>query len=151
MKYGSVEEITKAFIRKGWSKDTKFAKASAEDINRIYGCITPDKKRNYFVMDVTGNVFDDNGKVALYNLGNKEDYKELFSKDREIYNALVKECGNPITVTDADKWFDVKALGTYEFGPKDNELWTMQGKLYRLCFALLPETEKETVLELTWK
>lgn len=66
--------------------------------------------------------------------------------DREIYRELVKECGQPITVLDFETWQDVKAYGTYELGKADNEIWTMCGKLYRLCFAELPLKEKETVL-----
>ena len=66
--------------------------------------------------------------------------------DKEIYEELISECGQPITVMDFETWQDVKAYGTYELGNKDNELWTMRGKLYRLCFALLPEAEKETLL-----
>lgn len=55
---------------------------------------------------------------------------------------LIKEYGHPITVLDAETWSDVKAYGTYEAGSDDNEIWSMNGKLYRLCFAELSFRER---------
>ena len=54
---------------------------------------------------------------------------------------------NIITVKDFETWSTVESMGTYEGGSPDNEIWSFNGKMYRLCFAELPMTEREMVLE----
>ena len=51
------------------------------------------------------------------------------------------------TVMTFELWQDVQAYGTYERGRSDNEIWSMNGKLYRLCFADLPRKEQKELLE----
>ena len=66
MKFNSVEEIRAAFIKKGWSEDTSFTEYDLE-ANPI-GFVTLDKSRKLFVMDGSGNIYDDRGNIYWFNL-----------------------------------------------------------------------------------
>lgn len=71
MKLETVEQITKKFIKDGWSKNISFTELTLEAAKQkgytfaINGII---KGKKYFEMNVTGNVFNDNGKVIYYNI-----------------------------------------------------------------------------------
>lgn len=54
---------------------------------------------------------------------------------------------NVITVNTLELWSDVMAYGTYECGKADEEIWSYNGKLYRLCFGELPLNVKKEILE----
>lgn len=66
-KYTSIDEITKDFIRQGWNNPT-FKELEKND--EYYDVFQPKilKGNKYFVMIETGNVFDDRGKIAMYNI-----------------------------------------------------------------------------------
>lgn len=60
MKYKNVMEITKGFIKAGWNNPT------FEEVPGPPFTVT--KSYKYFRMLETGNIFDDNGKIAFYNI-----------------------------------------------------------------------------------
>lgn len=59
MKYRTVEEIRKAFIKQGWKNPT-FEKVEEVD---VFG-----RRMTLYKMDTTGNLFDDTGKIYRYNI-----------------------------------------------------------------------------------
>lgn len=62
----SVAKITAEFIRQGWSTDTTFTEYDTEANVQGFTCI--DKSRKYFVMNGTGNIYDDRGNIYWYNV-----------------------------------------------------------------------------------
>lgn len=70
-KFTNAEEITRFFINDGWGEDTTFSELS-EKKAREKGCIFAvngiKKGRKYFVMGICGNIYDDNGKIAMFNI-----------------------------------------------------------------------------------
>ena len=72
-KFNNIEEITKAFIKDGWSENTSFAEVSPELAEKIGAySIASDIAHchKFFIMNGSDNVFDEKGEVAMYNLGN---------------------------------------------------------------------------------
>ena len=73
--YESVGEITSDFIKEGWSNDTLFTELSREEAEAkgylfaIHGMYNG---RKYFVMNGNGNIFDDTGKIVLFNIDTKK-------------------------------------------------------------------------------
>ena len=70
-KFKTAKEITESFISDGWGSDTKLVdytadEAKTEGLFGIYNDICNGKK--FFKMLVTGNIFNDTGKVAYYNI-----------------------------------------------------------------------------------
>lgn len=67
-RYNTVEEIKAAFIADGWSEDTNFELVNIGDTD--CRSLIPKMKagRKFFRMSVSGNIFDDNGEIALFNL-----------------------------------------------------------------------------------
>lgn len=65
----TAEEMTAMFVRDGWSADTTFVEA---DESSVHGCTSLidsiRRGKKYFVQGVTGNVYDECGKIALYNI-----------------------------------------------------------------------------------
>lgn len=57
--YNTVEEIRAAFIRKGWN-DISFTKTTEKDIRG--------REKILFVMNETGNIYDNRGKIYRYNI-----------------------------------------------------------------------------------
>jgi hypothetical protein len=66
MKYNTIEQITKAFIKDGWDNPT-FTMINAMDIKKAHGTVNI-KPGNYFVMNETGNIYTNTGKIYLYNI-----------------------------------------------------------------------------------
>lgn len=62
----SVAKITAEFIRKGWSSDITFSEYDTETNVLGFTCIN--KNRKYFVMNETGNIFNDRGDIYYYNI-----------------------------------------------------------------------------------
>lgn len=70
-KFKNAEEITRFFIKDGWNKNTTFSELSekeAEEKGYYFATNGMKKGRKYFVMGVCGNVYDDNGEIAMYNI-----------------------------------------------------------------------------------
>jgi len=69
--FKTVEEITSNFIEDGWNKNISFTEVSLEEVKEK-GCFSIvysiKKGHKYFKMAVSGNIFDEKGNVALYNL-----------------------------------------------------------------------------------
>lgn len=66
IKFNNCEEIKERFIKNGWNKEIKFEEIRIEDTG-----VTPlekHKNKRYFQMKNTGNVFDENGEIFLYNI-----------------------------------------------------------------------------------
>ena len=69
--YKSVEEITNAFIDNGWSEDISFTELSrkdAESKGHLFIAHDISNGKKYFVMNGSGNIFDDTGRIALFNI-----------------------------------------------------------------------------------
>ena len=67
--YKSVKEITEAFIEDGWNKDIKFRELDIDEAHREGYCSIEEKLKRgkkFFVMEQTGNVFDEHGGIAVY-------------------------------------------------------------------------------------
>lgn len=66
MIYNTIEDITNAFIKHGWNNPT-FTMINAIDIKEKHGMANV-KPGNYFVMNETGNIYTNTGKIYLYNI-----------------------------------------------------------------------------------
>ena len=60
----TIQEITNNFIKDGWSKHIVLSELTTEEIKAKNLNI----KKRYFKMEVSGNIFEENMKIALYNL-----------------------------------------------------------------------------------
>lgn len=73
-KFDTIESIREFFINDGWGKNTDFTEYSFEDAQKD-GCLSImeniKKGKKYFKMNITGNVFDDNGNISFYNIKTK--------------------------------------------------------------------------------
>ena len=70
-KFNSVEEITTAFIKDGWSENISFTELTEDVIkqeNLAFLLRGIECGKKYFRMNETGNIFKDNGSIALYNI-----------------------------------------------------------------------------------
>lgn len=70
-KFKNAEEITKFFVNDGWGKDTTFSELSEKEAKEkgYYFAVDGIKNgRKYFVMGVCGNIYDDSGKIAMFNI-----------------------------------------------------------------------------------
>lgn len=68
--YSTVEEITAAFKRKGWT-EPEFETVAPDEERRILGNSANHhygKGGSLFRMKATGNIFDANGRIVLYNI-----------------------------------------------------------------------------------
>jgi hypothetical protein len=71
MKFSTAEQITDHFIKDGWSKSTSFTELSlkeAEEKGYHFAINGINNGRKYFKMNVSENIYNDNGKIALYNI-----------------------------------------------------------------------------------
>jgi hypothetical protein len=66
---------------------------------------------------------------------------------KNLLKNLIKTFGNYITVYSWEFWTDIKADGTFETDFQNGELWSYNGKLYYLCFMLLPLKDKKELVE----
>ena len=67
MKYNNVEEITKAFIKKGW-KDPKFREMTEDEDGCLAVADGLKEGKKFFRMLSTGNVYDEHGEVFYFNI-----------------------------------------------------------------------------------
>ena len=71
MKYTNVEEIRQGFIKQGWNENISFKELSYEEATKkglLFAMINIQKGRKYFIMDTSNNIYDDNGKIALFDI-----------------------------------------------------------------------------------
>lgn len=70
-KFNNAEEITRFFTNDGWGENTTFSeltKKEAEEKGYYFASSGMKKDRKYFVMGVCGNVYDDNGEIAMFKI-----------------------------------------------------------------------------------
>ena len=79
MTYKSEAEITAAFINDGWSKNTSFTELSFDDAREIgkYFVDLMLKGTKLFRMNICGNVYDDTGKLLLFDIASTSEAKRL--------------------------------------------------------------------------
>ncbi len=79
MAFKSVEEITTAFINDGWSEDTAFTELSFDDARKIgeYFIDLMKKGTKLFRMNICGNIYDDTGKLLLFDIASTSEAKRL--------------------------------------------------------------------------
>lgn len=79
MTYKSEAEITAAFINDGWSKNTSFTELSFDDAREIgkYFADLMLKGTKLFRMNICGNVYDDTGKLLLFDIASISEAKRL--------------------------------------------------------------------------
>lgn len=66
-----VEQITKKFIKDGWSENTSFAELSLEEAKQkgyTFAITEIIKGKKYFRMNTSGNIYNDNGEIVMYNI-----------------------------------------------------------------------------------
>ena len=70
MKFKTCEEIKFAFVKKGWNNDIEFTEVQDEEKISIFGeyCGKPLLGKKLFKMAISGNIFDDTGKIVYYNI-----------------------------------------------------------------------------------
>lgn len=69
--FKTTEQITNKFIKDGWSKNTSFEELKlqeAEEKGLLFAVEGIKKGRKYFKMNTCNNIYDDKGKIALYNI-----------------------------------------------------------------------------------
>ena len=93
-KYNTVDEITAAFIGKGWAPDTTFEEVTLDDAEQHgFGHIASKirRGRRFYRMGVTGNIFDGNGKIAMFNIRfhavSEAEAREDAAREEEIRKA----------------------------------------------------------------
>lgn len=69
-KYKSVEEITEAFLQKGWNNISfsELTVIEAKDEGLLFAIDMIIDGRKVFRMNETGNIFSDTGKILMYNI-----------------------------------------------------------------------------------
>lgn len=90
-KFSTVEEIKAYFVGSGWNKDISFHELNVEEAIEKGYCFAVSnilQNKKYFVMNDTGNVFDDAGKIAVYNIAVKADEDKPTMDMDEAMNIL---------------------------------------------------------------
>ncbi len=70
-KITTIQEITKAFIADGWNKDTTFSELTLQEAKKkgyLFALSRIKKGHSFFKMEGSGNIYDDYGNIAYYNL-----------------------------------------------------------------------------------
>ncbi len=65
------EEITKAFVKNGWSKDTAFSELTvkeAEEKGYLFAISGMAKGHKFFKMNECGNIYNDKGEICCFNI-----------------------------------------------------------------------------------
>lgn len=69
--YKTAEELAKKFIEDGWGDDTSFTELSlseAKERGLSWAINGISKGRKYFKMNICGNIYDDKGKLLMFNI-----------------------------------------------------------------------------------
>lgn len=70
-KFNNAKEITRFFINDGWGENTtslELSKKEAEEKGYYFALGGMEKGRKYFIMGACGNIYDDNGKIVMFNI-----------------------------------------------------------------------------------
>lgn len=76
MVFTNVEQIRVKFIKDGWSENTSFEELSLKEAKENgYLSISNEiaKGKKFFKMNISGNIFNDKGKIVMYGLCSKQD------------------------------------------------------------------------------
>ena len=71
MAFTTPEDIKKDFIEKGWAEDIEFSIVTHDEAKKFgnFGMAHSIKHgHTFFKMNSTGNIYDDKGRIAMYNL-----------------------------------------------------------------------------------
>ena len=69
--FNNIEEIKEYFVKKGWAKNISFMELTLKEAEEIGNDFIVSKMklgRKFFKMDITNNIYDDRGKIAMFNL-----------------------------------------------------------------------------------
>lgn len=72
-KFNTTEEIRQAFVEDGWNETTSFSELTlnqASEKGYVFATCGILRGRKYFVMNQTGNVYGQDGKICMYNVPN---------------------------------------------------------------------------------
>ena len=89
-RFSNVEEIKAYFVGDGWNKDISFHELTVgEAMEKGYSFAVSKILQNqkFFVMNDTGNVFDENGKIVVFNIAigdNKDKPKRNNMNEKEL-------------------------------------------------------------------
>lgn len=70
--FNNTKQIRDSFVKNGWNESVSFDELSLKEANEkgytfaVSGIINGKK---YFKMNVCGNIYDDKGKVVIFNVG----------------------------------------------------------------------------------
>lgn len=71
MVFANVEQIREKFLKDGWNENTSFEELSLKEAEKegyLFAINEIAKGKKYFKMKVSGNIYDDKGEIALYNI-----------------------------------------------------------------------------------
>lgn len=69
--YHNTKEITKAFVKDGWSEDTTFQELTMDEAmakGLTFAIDMIQNGRKVFKMNICGNLYSDTGKLLMYNI-----------------------------------------------------------------------------------
>ena len=69
--YHNTKEITKAFVKDGWSEDTTFQELTMDEAmvkGLTFAINMINDGRKVFKMNICGNLYSDTGKLLMYNI-----------------------------------------------------------------------------------
>ena len=69
--YTTIEEIKKKFIRDGWDKSISFHELTIEEAKKdglSFAIYNINEKTKFFVMDITGDVYNNRAQIVFYNV-----------------------------------------------------------------------------------
>lgn len=70
-KFTTCEQIRKFFVADGWNENITFAELSLEQAiekGLNFAVSSIQKGRKYFVMNPSGNIYDECGRIAYFNI-----------------------------------------------------------------------------------
>ena len=69
--FDTERDIAKKFIEDGWSADISFSELTLEEAKEkgyLFAVERIGKGHKYFKMNITGNIYDDHGEIAMFNM-----------------------------------------------------------------------------------
>lgn len=69
--FNDIEQIRDKFIKDGWNESVSFQELSMQEAKEkgyLFIINGINKGKKYFKMNVCGNIYDDRGKLVLFNI-----------------------------------------------------------------------------------
>lgn len=69
--FNDIEQIRDKFIKDGWNESVSFQELSMQEAKEkgyLFIIDGINKGKRYFKMNVCGNIYDDRGKLVLFNI-----------------------------------------------------------------------------------